>query len=130
MVRTKLTGAFADWGNLPLPPPPKFDADLIADELARIESEEARWDALFERHGVTHYCVANMPGAVPRTSTYALNNATLPFVMEIASKGGREAINSNPHLANGLTVADGHIAHEQVARDLGMAFKRPDWFVG
>ena len=71
-----------------------------------------------------------MPSAVPRTSTYALNNATLPFVMEIANKGGREALNSNPHLAGGLTVADGHIAHEQVARDLGMAFKLPEWFSG
>ncbi|MEM9225536.1 MAG: alanine dehydrogenase, partial [Pseudomonadota bacterium] len=61
-------------------------------------------DPIFEVDGILHYCVANMPGAVPRTSTYALNNATLPFVMDIANKGVREAILSDPHLARGLTV--------------------------
>ncbi|MDJ0919664.1 MAG: alanine dehydrogenase [Henriciella sp.] len=84
-------------------------------------------DPIYEIDGILHYCVANMPGAVPRTSTYALNNATLPYVLEIANKGGREAIRTNPHLAHGLTVADGHIAHEQVAHDLGLPFKQPDW---
>ena len=69
-----------------------------------------------------------MPGAVPRTSTYALNNATLPFVMQIANKGTKAALNENAHLAHGLTVAEGHITHEQVARDLGMTYKLPDWF--
>jgi alanine dehydrogenase len=71
-----------------------------------------------------------MPGAVPRTSTYALNNATLPFVMQIANKGAREAINANPHLANGLTVDSGKIAHEAVAHDLGEEYVRPDWLKG
>jgi alanine dehydrogenase len=65
---------------------------------------------------------------VPRTSTYALNNATLPFVMQIAEKGAHGALNSNPHLARGLTVADGMITHAAVARDLGMAFSTPTWF--
>ncbi|HAY05282.1 MAG TPA: alanine dehydrogenase, partial [Hyphomonas sp.] len=68
-----------------------------------------------------------MPGAVPRTSTYALNNATLPFVMQIANMGPRNAINANKHLANGLTVENGAIAHKLVARDLGEKYVRPDW---
>jgi alanine dehydrogenase len=79
--------------------------------------------------GILHYCVANMPGAVPRTSTYALNNATLPFVLEIARKGTREALRTNVHLAQGLTVAEGEIAHEAVARDLGLPFHMPEWMV-
>lgn len=85
-------------------------------------------DPIYEVDGILHYCVANMPGAVPRTSTYALNNATLPYVMDIAAKGARAAVNENIHLARGLTVADGLITHEAVARDLGMEFGRPDWF--
>lgn len=85
-------------------------------------------DPIYEVDGILHYCVANMPGAVPRTSTYALTNATLPFVLEIANLGTRDALNANPHLANGLTVAEGAIAHAAVARDLGMAFRQPDWF--
>ena len=103
--------------------------DIAIDQGGCFETSKATTheDPIYEVDGILHYCVANMPGAVPRTSTYALNNATLPFVLEIARKGGREAVKTNPHLAEGLTVADGHIAHEQVARDLGMAFKRPDW---
>ncbi len=104
--------------------------DIAIDQGGCFETSKATTheDPIYEVDGILHYCVANMPGAVPRTSTYALNNATLPFVMQIAKLGGREALNANPHLAEGLTVADGHIAHEQVARDLGLAFKRPDWF--
>ena len=85
-------------------------------------------EPIYEVDGILHYCVANMPGAVPRTSTYALNNATLPFVIALANKGTRDALNSDPHLANGLTVAEGKIAHQAVADDLGMAFSLPDWF--
>jgi alanine dehydrogenase len=69
--------------------------------------------------GVVHYCVANMPGAVARTSTYALNNVTLPHVLKIADLGWREALRANPHLAAGLNVHDGKIACEAVARELG-----------
>lgn len=68
---------------------------------------------------VVHYCVTNMPGAVPRTSTFALTNATLPFVKALANHGWREALRRDPHLANGLNVHDGHVNHEAVARDLG-----------
>jgi alanine dehydrogenase len=68
---------------------------------------------------VVHYCVANMPGAVPRTSTYALNNATLPFVLALAGKGWRRALADDPHLRNGLNVAQGKVAHPEVAAALG-----------
>ena len=78
--------------------------------------------AEFVVDGVVHYCVANMPGAVARTSTYALNNVTLPHVLNIANLGWREALKANPHLANGLNVHAGQVTHEAVARELGYAF--------
>jgi alanine dehydrogenase len=65
---------------------------------------------------VIHYCVANMPGGVPLTSTYALNNATLPYVLALADKGWKQALKADPHLANGLNVWDGKITCEPVAR--------------
>lgn len=68
---------------------------------------------------VVHYCVANMPGAVPRTSTFALNNATLPFVMSLVTKGVKLALLSDGHLLNGLNVHKGMITYEAVARELG-----------
>ncbi len=71
---------------------------------------------------VVHYCVTNMPGAVPRTSTFALTNATLPFVKALANLGWREALKRDPHLANGLNVHAGHINHEAVAHDLGYRY--------
>ena len=71
---------------------------------------------------VVHYCVTNMPGAVPRTSTFALTNATLPFVKALANLGWREALIQDPHLANGLNVHDGHVNHEAVAKDLGYEY--------
>ncbi len=71
---------------------------------------------------VVHYCVTNMPGAVPRTSTFALTNATLPFVKALANRGWREALIADPHLANGLNVHAGRINHEAVANELGYAY--------
>ncbi len=71
---------------------------------------------------VVHYCVTNMPGAVPRTSTFALTNATLPFVKALANLGWRDALKRDPHLANGLNVHAGHINHEAVAHDLGYRY--------
>jgi alanine dehydrogenase len=68
---------------------------------------------------VVHYCVANMPGAVARTSTFALNNATLPFIVALADKGYRQALLDDPHLRNGLNVHRGAIPYEAVANDLG-----------
>ncbi|MES2713528.1 MAG: alanine dehydrogenase [Pseudomonadota bacterium] len=75
--------------------------------------------------GVVHYCVTNMPGAVARTSTVALNNATLPFTLQIADKGLRQACQENAHLAQGLNVHAGHITHPAVAAALGMPLVEP-----
>jgi alanine dehydrogenase len=75
---------------------------------------------------VVHYCVTNMPGAVPRTSTFALTNATLPFVKALASHGWSEALRRDPHLAKGLNVHAGHVNHEAVARDLGYEYLSPE----
>lgn len=65
--------------------------------------------------GVVHYCVTNMPGGVPRTSTFALNNATLPFILQLANFGYQQAMRNDPHLLNGLNVCDGFLTHKAVA---------------
>ena len=70
-----------------------------------------------------HYCVTNMPGAVPRTSTFALTNATLPFVKALANLGWKEALTRDAHLANGLNVCGGQVTYEAVARDLGYDYR-------
>ena len=72
---------------------------------------------------VIHYCVANMPGGVARTSTFALNNVTLPFAMAIANKGWKKALADDVHLRNGLNVAAGHVTYKAVADDLGYTYK-------
>lgn len=77
-----------------------------------------------EEH-VVHYCVANMPGAVPRTSAYALNNATLPFVLALADRGWREALRSDPHLRNGLNVCAGQVTCREVGEALGYPCVEP-----
>jgi len=77
-------------------------------------------------HDCVHYCVTNMPGAVPRTSTFALTNATLPFVKSLANLGWRKALQRDPHLRNGLNVHAGHINHEAVAHDLGYEYLSAD----
>jgi alanine dehydrogenase len=84
-------------------------------------------DPIYEVDGILHYCVANMPGAVPRTSTYALNNVTLPFALDLANKGAKAALKADKHLAEGLNVAEGKIAHAAVARDLDLPFAKPAW---
>jgi alanine dehydrogenase len=71
---------------------------------------------------VVHYCVTNMPGAVPRTSTFALTNATLPFVKALANHGWVDALRRDEHLANGLNVHAGHVTHAAVAEDLGYEY--------
>lgn len=75
--------------------------------------------------GVIHYCVANIPGAVARTSTLALNHATLPFVLQLANLGGEKALLENLHLLDGLTVCRGRITNEAAARDLGHDYLAP-----
>jgi alanine dehydrogenase len=71
---------------------------------------------------VIHYCVANMPGAVPRTSTFALNNATLPFARKLADHGWKAAMQADPHLANGLNVHAGHVTNQAVAEALDLPY--------
>jgi alanine dehydrogenase len=79
-------------------------------------------DPVYVVDGVTHYCVANMPGGVPRTSTLALNNATLPFVLAIADKGWKVALNEDVHLRNGLNIAFGKVTCKPVAEALGYKY--------
>ena len=79
---------------------------------------------------VVHYCVANMPGAVARTSTFALNNATLPFVLALANKGYRRALTSDPHLMAGLNVANGKVTYRAVAEAHNLPFVRPEEALG
>lgn len=76
-------------------------------------------DPIYIVDDVVHYCVANMPGGVARTSTFALNNVTLPFTVALADKGWRAALSDDPHLRNGLNVAHGDITHQAVAEALG-----------
>ena len=75
--------------------------------------------------GVVHYCVANMPGGVPRTSTYALNNATLPYVLQLADMGYRDAMRRNAHLQAGLNVHEGVVTNKAVAEALGHPYRNP-----
>jgi alanine dehydrogenase len=79
-------------------------------------------DPTYQVDEVTHYCVTNMPGAVPITSTYALTNATLPYVLELAEHGVREAISRDPGLRLGVNVAAGRVTHPAVAEGVGLEF--------
>lgn len=83
-------------------------------------------DPTYVVDGVIHYCVANMPGGVPKTSTHALNNATLPFVLELAEKGWMQALRDNKHLRNGLNVWDGKVTCAPVAAALGYPYISAD----
>jgi alanine dehydrogenase len=75
--------------------------------------------------GIVHYCVANMPGGVPRTSAFALNNATLPYVLQLADRGWKAALAANPHLRDGLNVCEGRVTHLQVAEALQLPYTDP-----
>lgn len=98
--------------------------DIAIDQGGCFETSRATTheDPVYEVDGVIHYCVANMPGAVARTSTFALNNATLPFVMKLANLGAEAAMAADPHLAAGLNVYKGAITHEAVAEALNLPF--------
>ncbi len=96
--------------------------DIAIDQGGCFETSRATThsDPVFVEEGVIHYCVANMPGAVARTSAFALNNATLPFVLKIANLGAAKAMAADPHLAMGLNVANGRIQHQAVADALNL----------
>jgi len=72
--------------------------------------------------GIVHYCVNNMPGAVPRTSTMALTNATLPYALEIANLGYKKAMKGNPAIARGMNVIKGDVVHKVVAESVGLPY--------
>ena len=102
--------------------------DVAIDQGGCAETSKATThdDPVYVVDDVIHYCVANMPGGVPKTSTYALNNATLPFILQIANKGWRKALTENPHLMAGLNVHAGHITYKAVADVLGYKFMAPE----
>ena len=79
----------------------------------------------YEVDGIVHYCVANMPGAVPITSTRALTNATLPYVLQLADLGVRDALRADPGFLDGLATIGGRLTSEPVARDQGLEFVAP-----
>jgi alanine dehydrogenase len=91
--------------------------DIAIDQGGCFETSHATThaDPVYVVDNITHYCVANMPGAVARTSTIALNNATLPFAVALANKGAKKALADDPHLLNGLNVHDGQVTYKAVA---------------
>ena len=86
-------------------------------------------DPIFVVDDVVHYCVANMPGAVARTSTYALTNATLPYVIQLANRGWKQACIDNEQLKRGLNVVNGEIVYPAIAQAFGMAFADVDRYL-
>ncbi|MDX3911221.1 MAG: alanine dehydrogenase [Sphingobium sp.] len=98
--------------------------DVAIDQGGCFETSHATThdDPTYIVDGIVHYCVANMPGAVARTSTYALNNVTLPHALRIADLGWREALKRDSHLLAGLNVWDGKVTYEAVAQDLGLPY--------
>jgi alanine dehydrogenase len=98
--------------------------DIAIDQGGCFETSHATThaDPVYEVDGIIHYCVANMPGAVARTSAFALNNATLPFALKIANLGVENALEQDLHLANGLNVSGGKIRHKAVAEALELEY--------
>jgi alanine dehydrogenase len=99
--------------------------DISIDQGGCFETSRATThaDPVYEIDGVIHYCVANMPGAVARTSAFALNNATLPFALKLANLGAEAAMAADPHLAAGLNVSGGKVRHRAVAEALDLPFE-------
>lgn len=99
--------------------------DVAVDQGGTIETIDrvtTHKDPVYEKHGVLHYAVANMPGAVPRTSTLALTNATMPYALELAAKGLTAAVRDNEPLRKGVNTYKGHVTHPQVAEGVGLAY--------
>ena len=99
--------------------------DVAIDQGGCVETSHptTHQDPTYVVEGVVHYCVANMPGGVARTSTLALTNATLPFVVQLADKGYRDALGQSSHLRDGLNIHRGKVTHAAVARDLGYRYE-------
>jgi alanine dehydrogenase len=102
--------------------------DVAIDQGGCFETSKATTheDPIYDVDGIIHYCVANMPGAVARTSTIALGNATMPFILSLANKGWRNACKENNHLLNGLNVHLGNITYKAVAEALDLKFISPE----
>lgn len=100
-----------------------IDQGGIFETVDRITTHD---NPTYDKHGVVHYAVANMPGAVPRTSTIALTNVTVPYALQIANKGAQKAIADNPSLKAGLNTAGGYVTYEAVAADLGYDYVAPE----
>jgi alanine dehydrogenase len=106
--------------------------DISIDQGGTSETSKPTTHAepTYVEEGVVHYCVANMPGAVARTSTQALNNATLPFVLALANSGPLKAMREDPHLRHGLNVHNGLVTHQAVAEALGLPCTEPMTAIG
>ncbi|HVQ57767.1 MAG TPA: alanine dehydrogenase [Solirubrobacterales bacterium] len=106
--------------------------DVSIDQGGCFETSRATThsDPTYEVDGITHYCVANMPGAVPITSTNALTNATIPYALRLADEGAEAALAADPGLAAGLNVAAGRVTNEAVARDQGLEYTPPSEALG
>ncbi len=106
--------------------------DIAIDQGGCFETSRGTTHAepTYIEEGCVHYCVTNMPGAVARTSTFALNNATLPFVLDLANKDYRHALYENPHLKAGLNVAHGKVTYKAVAEAHGLPFTPPEEMLG
>jgi alanine dehydrogenase len=102
------------------------DVSIDQGGMAETSRPTTHADPFYIDEGVVHYCVTNMPGAVARTSTFALNNATLPFVLALADKGWRRAIVEDPHLRNGLNVHAGKLTCKPVAEAQGLTYTAPE----
>ncbi|MBA0916703.1 MAG: alanine dehydrogenase [Nitrosomonadaceae bacterium] len=106
--------------------------DIAIDQGGCFETSRAttHTDPVYLVDGVIHYCVANMPGSVARTSTFALNNATLPFAVVLANKGTQKACSDNPHLRSGLNIYSGQVTHRAVAMALRLKYQDPQQALG
>jgi len=106
--------------------------DVAIDQGGCVETSKATThsDPTYVVDGVVHYCVANMPGAVARTSTFALNNVTLPFAVALADKGWKKALKDDTHLRNGLNVADGKVTFQAVAEAHNLPYVTAESLIG
>ena len=99
--------------------------DIKIDQggIAETSRPTTHTNPIFVEEGVIHYCVANMPGAYPKTATVALTNATLPYIRKLANEGSSDAVNNDPALALGVNVFKGAVTNPAVAEALGLEFK-------
>jgi alanine dehydrogenase len=118
--------------QLKLMPPQAVLVDVAIDQGGCFETSKptSHREPTFEVDGVIHYCVTNMPGAVPISSTYALTNATLPYVLALADHGVAEAARRDPGLKLGINVAAGKVTHPAVAEGVGMEYVSPEEIFG